>query len=74
MIKSKITGTKDDNILDYPKLMISEETDRVVLFSKDGCGVDVGGDKYQTNGMYRDSWDMGCFKDFHGTVELSNDE
>lgn len=57
---------------EYPKLMISG--DDIVLFVKleEGTLVSSIG-RPEDVGEYSESWDMVVFKDFKGTVTLSND-
>ena len=68
------SAIKDEtNNLDYPKLMKSKTDKRVVLFTERGEGVVV----HEASGFYKlgsfvSGWDMDCFVNYQGTVELSN--
>lgn len=64
----KKTGKSDS---DYPILMTTD--DIVVLFSSDSTGVVIHGDTKHGVGHYSESWDMGVFKRFNGSITLSND-
>lgn len=76
-MKSEMTEP-DSEKPKYPKLMITRQGD-VVFFSKEGFGMVVYGpfgrnefkDRYN-EGYYCESWVMDRFKDFNGTIKLSN--
>lgn len=73
-MKGTIKGESKNR--DFPKLMKGSD-DMVALMTKDGCGVVVitgDLDDYYKVGDYSEEWAMKCFKDFNGTIELSNDE
>jgi len=54
----------------FPKLMVSG--DCIVYMIKARCGVALSNDEYVAL-EYDDEWIMSNFKDFNGTVTLSND-
>lgn len=58
--------------LGFPKLMIDND-DGIVFFHRHGYGMVIsekcGGFR---NGELSTHWNMAAFKDFHGTVTLSN--
>lgn len=73
MIKS--TMTKLENKRPFPKLMqfISDSKEIVVFMIAEGEGVVVY--QYSTNiriGNYSNTWDMSQFKDFEGSITLTN--
>jgi len=57
----------------FPKLMINNNNDLIVLMSHYGTGVVVSGNEHNSLGHYSVFWSMDCFKDFNGTVTLQND-
>ena len=75
-MKSNITTNDCKKEKQFPKLMI-HSGGTVVLFDSPTSGVSLfqGDDKNNTKyvGKYRTDWLIKSFKDFHGTVELSND-
>lgn len=54
----------------FPKLMKSD--DCIVYMTEFGCGIALTNDDYIDIG-YDDEWIMDKFKDFNGTITLSND-
>lgn len=57
---------------EYPKIMIAEDG-VIVLFLEDRVGFVVGNPReFNPIGYYSDWWIMDRFKDFTGTVTLSN--
>ncbi len=80
MINSKFCYKRNRDDLAFPKLMISEGAVRnpyylVVLFFEEGRGIVVSRTKATARyevGTYWTDFDMADFKDFEGTVELSN--
>lgn len=60
----------------YPKLMKSTVNGTIVLFSSYKCGTVVSDDGKPYNesiGYYCDGWSMANFKDYNGSVILTND-
>lgn len=55
----------------YPKLMKADNGD-VVLFNRESVGTVVKS-KYYPIGFCCVLWNMGLFKDYNGTIELSNE-
>lgn len=74
MVHSKIEKNEKPDLLAYPKLMISKSGAMVVLFTEIGQGTVVG--TYQGYkkplGYHSESFYMGDFVDFHGTVTIQN--
>jgi hypothetical protein len=64
----KQTPRKD---IPYPKLMTAKEG-LIVLMIKPKCGVVIAASSYSI-GYYSDAWNMNCFRDFEGSVELQNE-
>ena len=65
---------------EFPKLMISDEGCRnpyhsIVLFEAVDRGVVIGHTKVTALyriGRYRTDWEMSCFRDYNGVVNLEN--
>lgn len=72
-MKSTITIQRKPASLDYPKLMISDNSKTVVLFQspKNGIVVHVGSDGWPIS-HHSEKWAMCDFKDYIGIIELSN--
>ena len=73
MINSKVCFTRNKAIRSYPKLMISNVS--IVLFDQVGSGMVISRVEVPFGyapGTYRVDFDMADFRDFEGTVELSN--
>lgn len=67
----EITKTK------FPRLLLGIETGVIIMALKQKSemtveGVVVGGNSYPI-GEYSDGWNLATFKDFMGSVTLSND-
>lgn len=72
-MKSEVEETLVDKQIPYPKLMVATHDGEIVLFLHNRVGVVVGNpNPWHMIGYYSDEWFMHCFKDFHGTVTLSN--
>lgn len=58
---------------DYPKLMQSKD-EMIVLFTEENEGTVLhqGKDCYHELGRFSETWAMEGFKDFYGTLELTN--
>jgi hypothetical protein len=56
----------------FPKLMQSNDTSDVVLFTKNEIGVVIG-NGFRHVGYYSECWTMNRFTDYNGTVTLSNE-
>jgi len=61
------------NQKEFPKLMQHVTCDLIVLFSSQEHGTVMNLDQDWEQGYYSRSWNMEKFKDFNGTVTLSND-
>lgn len=79
-MKSEIVnGQNMGSVKPFPKLMVSTDKGgnpgQIVLFSTEGAGtcLAVGTTRYYQVGEYYDGFSMGCFKDFDGVIQLSND-
>jgi len=73
MINSKVCATRNKVIRSFPKLMVSK--DLIVLFDQVGSGIVISRVEAPFGfgpGTYRVDFDMADFKEFEGTVELSN--
>lgn len=77
MIKSVIDNKEVKKELPFPKLMIAD-CGKVVLFSEKERGVTVlsGKNNFESDevGHISNEWNMVAFKDFHGSITLSNEE
>lgn len=72
-MKCKVTPKKSTS--EYPKLMINEYEEIIVLMINDEIGTVIhSNDDSWKIGDYEESWEMDGFKDFYGTIELSNDD
>ena len=72
-MKVTVKENKVEQETKFPCLMISKESERIVLFEEDGRGtllVDISG--IYTLGS-SSGWVMQGFKPFNGTIELSNE-
>ena len=65
---------EDRQEMKYPKLMVSVDcSDRIVLFFAMGVGVVVvSHDKRWVLGHYSNGWNMTNFKDYNGSITLTN--
>lgn len=70
-MKSKIVALESKNKLDFPKLMIDSGSSVIVLFHTKGRGQVLSGSF--TLGYYSKHWNIDDFKDFNGTINLSNE-
>lgn len=70
MIKAVVNENK--KAAKFPKLMVSNHGE-VVLFLREKVGTSVTGVLTQ-KGHFSETWIMGRFQDFHGTITLSNEE
>ena len=71
MIQSQITGNQS-KAHSYPKLMESEDANLIVLMTAPKNGVVVHASEEYGVGHSSDDWDMECFTDYNGTIELKN--
>jgi len=55
----------------FPKLMISEDG-LIVLFTKPGLGIVLHEGGLNSFGEYDNRWGMNYFRDYDGTLTLSN--
>ena len=55
---------------EFPKLMCSDKL--VVMFLKKDCGIVVYPDSLWEIGYYSENWTHNVFKDYNGTITLSN--
>jgi hypothetical protein len=68
-----ISTTKDKNRNSFPKLMISEDTQTIVLFNEEQIGVVVHpGTSTDYIGQVRETWDMDFFHDYNQPITLQN--
>lgn len=70
-MKSIVNQKEEVKEKGFPKLMISG-CGTVVLFTSNTYGSQVSNDDGFI-GTYSSGWNMSAFKDFNGTVTLSND-
>jgi hypothetical protein len=70
-MKSIIKPNSKAKLLPYPKLMIDSHG-LVVIMDEPERGTVIVADEHYKIGTYLDVWDMSWFRDFDGTVELSN--
>jgi len=67
-------SVRDNNL--YPKLMISKNTNTIVLFENDGNGVVVYVDDncdVHKLGEFNDEWIMSSFLPWNGTILLTEE-
>jgi hypothetical protein len=72
---SQVDIRKQEHNSEFPKLMIGNETEIIVLFNwpSGGTILNIGnGATGLEIGDYFTEWKMETFKDFHGTVILNN--
>ena len=70
--KTNHKGTSDAK--PFPKLMIGDFTNVIVLFSETSVGTVVErGANSELVGYFNDEWDMPYFKDYDGEITLSNE-
>ena len=70
--KTNPKGTSDAK--PFPKLMIGNRTNVIVLFSHIKTGtIQVKGNHSGQVGLHDSSWDMNYFKDYDGEITLSNE-
>jgi hypothetical protein len=75
MIEANIQRATSSSDREFPKLMIStlRNDGRIVLFSMSGKGIVLkSGQNKDTIGHILEYWNMSCFEDFTGTLELAN--
>lgn len=56
----------------YPRLMLETNQTRIILFTGSGTGTVVHSGHLMDIGDYCSTWDMDCFTEFTGTIELKN--
>ena len=68
------TEEKTVEVKDFPKLMIEDISNRIVLFFADGKGtiLDTGEGYNIELGYYSEDWDMECFTEWNGEIKLKN--
>jgi hypothetical protein len=80
-MKAIVNNDNENTRRPFPKLMISDATpgdpmDRIVLFTapREGTSIIAGhGGADVAIGYFSQSWEMRAFRDFEGSVTLSND-
>jgi hypothetical protein len=75
MIEANIQCATSSSDGEFPKLMIStlHNDGRIVLFSESGKGTVLkSGERQDPPGNVVEYWNMSCFEDFTGTLELAN--
>jgi hypothetical protein len=73
-MKSQIVELRSKKVLGFPKLMQGTITDVVVLFYEKSKGQVVNGECSDIHlGDNYIEWNMSNFKDFNGTIKLSNE-
>lgn len=71
-MKIKDKQAKSVVAMPFPKLM-KAKSGAIVLFRRPQCGTVIEpGSSPSNTGQYYDDWYMDDFKDFHGTLRLSN--
>lgn len=70
-MKVEIKVSDQVNVKPFPKLMISKDGD-LVLFESEQKGMYLKGTNYEKP-HYCNNWHMNNFKDFEGSITLSND-
>ena len=71
-MKITVNEFKAHKALPYPKLM-TDGRGLIVLMSEHECGTVVVADEYHQIGHHTGDWDISCFHDFVGSVELQNE-
>lgn len=77
MIKSVIENKEVKKELPFPKLMITKKGKVVLFYRKDHGAIvcyKAPHDSDEEIGYISDKWIMSSFKDFHGSITLSNEE
>jgi hypothetical protein len=64
-MKAEIKENLEKVALKYPKLMISD-LGKLVFFTQKECGFRIDSDYH-----YSDNWSMAMFKDFKGTITIT---
>jgi hypothetical protein len=73
-MKSQIVEVGSKKVLDFPKLMQGKMSGVIVLFNQVKVGQVVCGECCGHKiGDYANEWCMSKFKDFNGTIKLSNE-
>jgi hypothetical protein len=73
-MKSQIVEVGSKKVLPFPKLMKSNATNAIVLFYRHKEGQIVNGECHGYKiGFFMNQWNMDFFKDFNGTIKLSNE-
>lgn len=68
-----VTPGKGKNVKPYPKLMVGS-SGRIVLFTSEGVGTALNNaGAWEQAGYFSKHWTKGKFKDFEGSITLSND-
>ena len=72
-MKTTVIPEETKKELPFPKLMIAEDGE-IVLFSEEKVGVIVNTkiNSFYQIGEYSDDWHMNSFKDFYGSITMSN--
>lgn len=69
MIETKVKLRKKSC---YPRLMVSDIDDVIVLFTDDGEGVNVSDNSCIYVGFYSSDWNMCNFIPFNGEITIKN--
>ena len=72
MISSEVKSVDSNN--SFPKLMISSETGKIVLFWENRKGIVVNGGRRAASkiGDFGDCFNMYNFSNFYGTIEITS--
>ena len=72
-VKSNVKGADESKKNPFPRLMVNDRTDLVVLFSDPDVGTVVSSKDACEVGDYVSDWIMDHFTDFEGTITLENE-
>ena len=72
MIEVEVSEAQEPKESEYPKLMKRCDNDLVVLFTSENDGVVLISSDYYELGYSSDDWENSAFKEYTGTLLLSN--
>ena len=73
--KASTDGKNIQNVKPFPKLMISEDLETIVLFSEEKKGVVILDSRVEYKvGKYFESFNMEYFRDYNEPITLQNEQ
>jgi hypothetical protein len=73
MIKTELNQEKEVKELGFPKLMVSKDGSCIILMIRHQAGTVIVGNNIHDTGYFCSVWASGDFKDYKGTITLSNE-